>query len=285
MDEVLIKAQGLSKHYGAQAALDDVSLNIERGRIVGLIGPNGAGKTTALKAIMGLIRHEGSLEVLGLDPHRHRHRLMRDVCFIADVAVLPPWLKVSQALDLMAGLHPRFSRERAQGFLDRTEIGSKCRVRQLSKGMVTQLHLALVMGIEARILVLDEPTLGLDILYRQAFYEQLLNDYFDEARTILVTTHQVEEIERILTHVLFINHGRIVLDASMDELPERFGEVAVSPERLEAARALAPLYERRLFGQHVFMFEDVARERLAELGEVRMPGIADLFVAKMAGPA
>jgi len=279
--QLVIEASGLRKRYGSQVALDGVDLRIPAGRIVGLIGPNGAGKTTALKAIMGLIGHEGALSVLGLDPRTRRHELMQQLCFIADVAVLPPWLRVSQAVELMAGVHPRFSRERCMHFLGRTSIRPDRRVRQLSKGMITQLHLALVMGIDARLLVLDEPTLGLDIMYRQAFYEQLLNDYFDENRTILVTTHQVEEIERILTDVLFIKDGRIVLDTAMDDIPGRFVEVAVRNEQIEAARALGPLAERQVFGKTLMLFADRDPAQVAPLGETRVPGLADLFVAKM----
>jgi len=280
-NELVIEAKGLARRYGSQVALAGIDLRIRAGRIVGLIGPNGAGKTTALKAIMGLIGHEGSLRVLGLDPRARRHELMQQLCFIADVAVLPPWLKVGQAVELMAGVHPRFSRDRCMHFLGRTSIRTDRRVRELSKGMVTQLHLALVMGIDARLLVLDEPTLGLDIMYRQSFYEQLLNDYFDENRTILVTTHQVEEIERILTDVVFIRDGQIVLDAAMDDIPGRFIEVAVRGERLDAARALGPLYERQVFGKSIMLFADRDASAVADLGETRVPGLADLFVAKM----
>jgi ABC-2 type transport system ATP-binding protein len=280
---VLVQARGLSKRFGATTALDDVSLEIPQGRIVGLIGPNGAGKTTALKAILGLTAFDGELSVLGRDPRRERHEIMQEVCFIADVAVLPRWLRVSQALELAEGLHPRFDRARAEAFLERTTIRRESRVRELSKGMVTQLHLALVMAIDARLLVLDEPTLGLDILYRKEFYGSLLNDYFDEDRTILVTTHQVEEIEHILTDVLFIDRGRIVLDESMEDIGERYAEVAVGPESADRARRLGPIYEREVFGRRVFLFEGQSRERLDELGERRVPGIADLFVAKIKG--
>jgi ABC-2 type transport system ATP-binding protein len=277
----VIKASGLRKRYGRTEALSGIDFEIESGSIVGLIGPNGAGKTSALKAILGLTRFDGDLEVLGRDPRRARHELMREVCFIADVAVLPRWLKVWQALDFVAGVHPRFNRERADAFLERTEIRMDRKVGQLSKGMVTQLHLALVMAIDARLLVLDEPTLGLDILYRKAFYETLLNDYFDGDRTILVTTHQVEEIEKILTHVMFLKAGQLVLNEEMEALPERFREVLVRPDKAEAARALNPLHERGVLGRHLFLFEGQDEARLAELGEVHNPGIADLFVAKM----
>jgi ABC-2 type transport system ATP-binding protein len=276
-----VKASGLSKSYGTVKALDQASFEIHQGRIVGLIGPNGAGKTTALKAVLGLTSFEGKLEVLGLDPRRERHRVMQDVCFIADVAVLPKWLRVRNALDLVDRLHPRFERSRAEDFLSRTTVRMDSKIGQLSKGMVTQLHLALVMAIEARLLVLDEPTLGLDILFRKEFYKTLLNDYFDENRTILVTTHQVEEIENILTDVIFIDRGRLVLDESMDSIADRFVEVSVKPDRAEAARQLGPLSEQEMFGRRVFLFENGNAEQLRDLGEMRTPGIADLFVAKI----
>ena len=279
----LVQARGLTKRFGATMALDDVSLEIPHGRIVGLIGPNGAGKTTALKAILGLTAFDGELSVLGRDPRRERHEIMQEVCFIADMAVLPRWLRVAQALELAEGLHPRFDRARAEAFLERTTIRRQSRVRELSKGMVTQLHLALVMAIDARLLVLDEPTLGLDILYRKEFYGSLLNDYFDEDRTILVTTHRVEEIEHILTDVVFIDRGRIVLDESMEDIGARYAEVAVSPENADQARRLGPIYEREVFGRRVFLFEGQPEERLDGLGERRVPGIADLFVAKIKG--
>lgn len=279
----LVQARGLTKRFGATTALDNVSLEIPHGRIVGLIGPNGAGKTTALKAILGLTAFDGELSVLGRDPRRERHEIMQEVCFIADVAVLPRWLRVAQALELAEGLHPRFDRARAEAFLERTTIRRQSRVRELSKGMVTQLHLALVMAIDARLLVLDEPTLGLDILYRKEFYGSLLNDYFDEDRTILVTTHQVEEIEHILTDVVFIDRGRIVLDESMEDIGARYAEVAVSPENADQARRLGPIYEREVFGRRLFLFEGQPEERLDGLGERRVPGIADLFVAKIKG--
>jgi len=279
----LIKATGLSKRYGDKAALDGISFEVQAGQIVGLIGPNGAGKTTALKAILGLTGFDGGLSVLGNDPRIARHAVMQDVCFIADVAVLPRWLKVEQALRFVADVHPKFSLEKAEGFLARTEIRRNSKVAELSKGMVAQLHLALVMAIDAKLLVLDEPTLGLDILYRKAFYETLLSDYFDGSRTILVTTHQVEEIERILTHLMFINHGRIVLDASMEDVAERFTEVMVAAARADDARGLKPLHERDVFGKKLFLFEGVGRDRLRELGELHTPSVADLFVAKMKG--
>lgn len=277
----LVKASGLSKHYGGTAALDGVDFQIEQGRIVGLIGPNGAGKTTALKAVLGLTSFEGDLRVLGRDPRRERHQIMQDVCFIADVAVLPRWLRVKQTLELVQGLHPKFNRSKAESFLAKTSVKLDSKISQLSKGMVTQLHLALVMAIEARLLVLDEPTLGLDILFRKQFYGSILGDYFDDNRTILVTTHQVEEIEHILTDVMFINQGRIVLDESMDSISNRFLEVAVNPDRADEARSLGPVGETEVFGRRVFLFENVDIDHVRPLGEVRTPGIADLFVAKI----
>jgi len=279
----VIQAQGLSKTYGGVRALDNVSFSVEPGRIVGLIGPNGAGKTTALKAILGLTPYTGTLSVLGHDPYRARDRLMQDVSFIADVATLPRWLRVRDAIEFVGRIHPRFQLERARTFLARTEVRMDARVRELSKGMIVQLHLALVMAIDARLLVLDEPTLGLDILYRKAFYEALLNDYFDEERTILVTTHQVEEIEHILTDLMFIQHGRLVLNSSMDAVQDSFVEVLIAPERLAEAEQLHPLYRREMFGKKLFLFEGVARDRLAGLGELHRPSVADLFVAKMKG--
>ncbi len=281
----LIEARGLSKRYGRIQALDGVSFKVASGRIVGLIGPNGAGKTTALKAVLGLARCEGSLSVLGLDPYRDRNRLTERVSFIADVAVLPRWLKVQQAVDFVAGVHPRFRPERCQAFLERTAIRRTSRIRELSKGMVTQLHLALVMAIDAELLVLDEPTLGLDILSRKQFYDSLLSDYMDAERTILVTTHQVEEIENILTDLLFIDRGRIVLDLPMEEIPAHYAQLSAAPGQAEAARALKPLSERQLLGRNVFLYEDADRAALAALGEVRQPSVADLFVAKLRGAA
>jgi ABC-2 type transport system ATP-binding protein len=280
-----IEARGLRKAFGATVALDGIDLRVDEGRILGLIGPNGAGKTTALNAILGLTAYEGDLKVLGRDPWTERDQLMRDVCFIADVAVLPRWLRVSQALDYVAGVHPRFDRAKAEGFLARTTIKHRSRVRQLSKGMVTQLHLALVMAIDASLLVLDEPTLGLDILYRKQFYDSLLNDYFDRRRTIVVTTHQVEEVQDVLTDLMFIDRGRVVLDCSMEELEARYAEAMVRPEHLAAARELRPLHERQVFGRSILLFEGVDRGRLEELGEVRTPSIADLFVAVIGGRA
>ncbi len=276
-----LEARGLRKTYGATTALDGIDLRIEEGRILGLIGPNGAGKTTALDAILGLLPYEGELKVLGRDPWTERDELMREVSFIADVAVLPRWIRVSQLLDYVAGVHPRFDRAKAEGFLARTEIRRTSKVRQLSKGMVAQLHLALVMAIDAKLLVLDEPTLGLDILFRKQFYDSLLNDYFDHRRTIIVTTHQVEEIQDVLTDLMFINHGRIVLSCSMEEFEARYLEVMVKPEQLEAARALKPIHERPVFGRSVLLFDQADRAQLAALGEVHRPSIADLFVAVM----
>jgi len=278
-----IEARGLRKAFGATLALDGVDLRVEEGRILGLIGPNGAGKSTALNAILGLTSYGGELEVLGRDPWRERDRLMGDVCFIADVAVLPRWMRVSQALDYVAGVHPRFDRAKAETFLAKTAIKRTSKVRQLSKGMVTQLHLALVMAIDARLLVLDEPTLGLDLLYRKQFYDTLLNDYFDRNRTIVVTTHQVEEIQHILTDLVFIDRGRIVLATSMEDFERRYLEVMVSPENVAAARALKPIHERQVFGRGILLFDSVDRDRLAALGDVRTPSIADLFVAVIGG--
>jgi ABC-2 type transport system ATP-binding protein len=279
----VVEARGLCKAFGTNIALDGVALHIEEGRILGLIGPNGAGKTTALNAILGLTPYQGELKVLGRDPWTERDRLMRDVSFIADVAVLPRWIRVSQALDYVAGVHPRFDRAKAEGFLARTAIKRATKVRELSKGMVTQLHLALVMAIDARLLVLDEPTLGLDILYRKQFYDSLLNDYFDRNRTIVVATHQVEELQHVLTDLMFINRGRIVFSCSMEEFESRYLEVMVNPEQIAAARALKPMYERQVLGRSILLFDlksdDVDRQRLAALGDVRTPSIADLFVA------
>src|SRR3984893_4945412 len=276
-----IEARGLRKVFGTTVALDNVDLRVEEGRILGLIGPNGAGKTTALNAILGLTSYDGQLSVLGRDPWNAREELMRDVSFIADVAVLPRWIRVSQLLDYVGGVHPKFDRAKAESFLAKTIIKRTSKVRQLSKGMVAQLHLALVMAIDAKLLVLDEPTLGLDILYRKQFYDSLLNDYFDGTRTIVVTTHQVEELQDVLTDVMFINRGRIVLDCSMEEFESRYLEVMVLPEQVAAARALKPLHERQVFGRSVMLFENVDRGQLAALGEVRTPSIADLFVAVM----
>ena len=280
-----IEARGLRKTYGTTIALDGVDLRVEEGRILGLIGPNGAGKTTALDAILGLIPFQGELKVLGRDPWSERDLLMRDVCFIADVAVLPRWMRVSQALDYVAGVHPRFDRVKAEAFLAKTEIKRTSKVRQLSKGMVAQLHLALVMAIDAKLLVLDEPTLGLDILYRKQFYDSLLNDYFDGSRTIVVTTHQVDEIQDVLTDLMFINRGRIVLNCSMEQFEARYLELMVHPDHLARAQALNPIHTRQSFGRSILLFDNADRQQLAALGEVRTPSIADLFVAVITGDA
>jgi ABC-2 type transport system ATP-binding protein len=279
----VIEARGLSKTYGNTLAVSGIDLNVQPGRIVGLIGPNGAGKTSVIKAILGLTAFDGELKVQGMDPRTQRNALMNEVCFIADVAVLPRWIKVSQALDFVAGVHPRFDRKRAEDFLAKTDIRMEKRVRQLSKGMVTQLHLALILAIDAKLLVLDEPTLGLDLLFRRSFYDNLLNDYFNKERTILITTHQVEEIENILTDVLFIQHGKIVLDTPMDTLGERFVQLVPSAGNLERARALTPFYEREVFGRVAMLFDGKDAASLEALGETRAPSVTDLFVAMMGG--
>lgn len=280
----VVTAQGLRKVYKNKVALNDAAFEIQPGRIVGLIGPNGAGKTTALKALLGLTSFDGEMKVLGMDPRTQRDALMREVCFIADVAVLPRWIRVKEAIDFVAGVHPRFDRAKCERFLANTQLNPKLRVREMSKGMIVQLHLALVMAIDARILVLDEPTLGLDILYRKEFYQRLLEDYFDEQKTIIVTTHQVEEIEHILTDVMFIRDGKIVLTAEMEEVAERYTEVLVSAEHLPAARVMKPIDERALpFGKTVMLFDGVPRSQLTSFGETRNPGLADLFVAVMKG--
>ena len=281
----LIEARGLSKSYGKFQALDDVNFSVDAGRIVGLIGPNGAGKTTALKALLGLTSFKGDLKVCGYDPRLERHKLMQEVSFIADVAVLPSWMKVNQAMEFVKGVHPKFNTERAMEMLALTKIPLEKKIKQLSKGMVAQLHLALVLAIDVKILVLDEPTLGLDILYRKSFYDHLLNDYFNEDRTIIITTHQVDEIEYLLTDLLFIDDGKIALDISMDQIGEKYHEVMVSPDNAEQARALNPLTEREVFGRHIFLFEDTDVSTLSELGEVNVPKVTDLFVAKMKGGA
>ena len=285
----VIEAHSLRKTFGTTVAVDGIDLRVEEGRILGLIGPNGAGKTTALNAMVGLTSYRGQLNVLGRDPWTERDQLMRDVCFITDVAVLPRWIKVSQALDYVAGVHPRFDRAKAESFLAKTTIRLSSKVKELSKGMVAQLHLAVVMAIDAKLLVLDEPTLGLDILYRKQFYDSLLNDYFDGKRTIVVTTHQVEEMQNVLTDVIFINRGRIVLNCSMEEFESRFLEVTVNPDQLAAARALKPIHERQVFGRSILLFDlkldGVDRQQLAVLGDVRTPSIADLFVAVMGNQA
>ena len=281
----LVSARNVSKSFGTLRAVDDVSFEIEKGRIMGLIGPNGAGKTTLLKAVLGLTDCEGSLSVLGLDPFRQRRELMKNICFIADVAVLPRWIKVVQLLDFIESVHPNFSRSRAEELLSSTDINRGSKVRELSKGMVTQLHLSIITAIDAKLLVLDEPTLGLDIIFRKEFYSNLLNDYFDEERTIIITTHQVEEIENLLTDVMFINHGRVVLDSSMDDIPARYVELLASAENAAKATAHHPIHTRDVFGKKVLTFEGVDRAQLAGLGEVRTPDIADLFVAKVKGAA
>ena len=279
----IIEARGLTKTYGTTRALDGVSFSIEAGRIVGLIGPNGAGKTTALKSILGLTTFEGQLRVLDRNPYADRDALMRDVCFVADVAVLPKWLRVDQALAYVEAVHPRFERSRAEDFLRKTDIKMRSRVKELSKGMVTQLHLALILAIDARLLVLDEPTLGLDLLFRRQFYDTLLNDYFDKERTILLTTHQVEEIENLLTDVIFINHGRIALDSTVEGLATRYAQVNVNPDQATRAREMKPFYEREVFGRLAMFYEGRNPDELFSLGEVRTPSITDLFVAKMQG--
>jgi len=281
----VIEARGLRKTFGANVALNGVDFQIDEGRIVGLIGPNGAGKSTALNAILGLTPYQGELKVLGRDPWNERDQLMRDVCFIADVAVLPRWMRVSQALEYVAGVHPRFDRAKAESFLAKTDIKRDSKVRELSKGMVTQLHLALVMAIDAKLLVLDEPTLGLDILYRKQFYDSLLNDYFDRSRTIVVTTHQVEDVQHVLTDLMFINRGRIVLSCSMEDFETRYTEVTVNPDQLAAARALRPMHERQVLGRSILLFDHADRTRLAALGDIRTPSISDLFVAVMSKSA
>jgi ABC-2 type transport system ATP-binding protein len=276
-----IEARGLRKTFGTTVALDGIDLRVEEGRILGIIGPNGAGKTTALNAILGLTSYQGELKVLGRDPWASRDELMRDVSFIADVAVLPRWIRVSQLLEYVAGVHPRFDRAKAEGFLAKTTIKRTKKVRELSKGMVAQLHLALVMSIDARLLVLDEPTLGLDILFRKQFYDSLLNDYFDRSRTIVVTTHQVEEVQDVLTDLIFIDRGRIVLECSMEEFESRYVEVMVHPDHVTGARELKPMQERQVFGRSIMLFDRVDRSQLAAIGDVRTPSIADLFVAVM----
>jgi len=277
----LVNARGVSKHFGTVRAVDNVSFQIEQGKILGLIGPNGAGKTTLLKAVLGLTDFDGELSVLGLNPFRQRKELLKNICFIADVAVLPRWIRVTQLLDFVEAVHPNFSRKRAEGFLGQTKVRSNAKVRELSKGMVTQLHLSIIMAIDARLLILDEPTLGLDILFRKEFYSNLLNDYFDEQRTILITTHQVEEVENLLTDIMFINDGRILLDKSMDELADDYVELLTSGENAIKAKGLGPIAENEMFGKSVLLFEGVSRDSLRGLGELRTPSVADLFVAKV----
>ena len=279
----VIEARNLTKRYGNTLAVDHINFAIPPGRIVGLIGPNGAGKTSALKAILGLTTFEGDLRVLGKNPSADRAALMEEVCFIADVAVLPRWAKVWQLIEFTETIHPKFSREKCLKYLKLTKVTLDNKVKQLSKGMVAQLHLAIVMAIDAKLLVLDEPTLGLDILYRKEFYTHLLNDYFDEHRSILITTHQVEEVEHILSDLVFIKEGQLVLDCSMEEVEERYTEVLVSPDQVDQARALSPMFERQLFGKHIFLYRDTQRDSLSALGETRTPNVADLFVATMSG--
>ncbi|MGB5255833.1 MAG: ABC transporter ATP-binding protein [Woeseiaceae bacterium] len=279
----LVDARGVSKHFGSVRAVDNVSFEIEQGKILGLIGPNGAGKTTLLKAVLGLTDFDGELSVLGLDPFRQRKELLKNICFIADVAVLPRWIRVTQLLDFVEAVHPNFSRKRADSFLSQTKVRSSAKVRELSKGMVTQLHLSIIMAIDAKLLVLDEPTLGLDIIFRKEFYSNLLNDYFDEQRTILITTHQVEEIENLLTDIMFINDGKILLDSPMDALADSYVELLTSGENALKAKGLGPIAEHEMFGKAVFLFEGVSRENLQGLGELRTPSVADLFVAKVKG--
>jgi ABC-2 type transport system ATP-binding protein len=279
----LVSAEGVTKNFGSFTAVDNVSFEIESGRILGLIGPNGAGKTTLLKALLGLTDCEGRLSVMGLDPFRQRKKLMQNICFIADVAVLPRWIRVTQLLDYVEAIHPNFSRKRADELLQQTKIMSNSKVKELSKGMVTQLHLSIIMSIDAKLLVLDEPTLGLDIIFRKEFYANLLNDYFDEERTILVTTHQVEEVENLLTDIMFINDGQILLDSSMESLADTYTEVAASGDEADRARGLGPISEGQMFGKSVMLFEGVSREHLEGLGDIRTPSVADLFVAKVKG--
>lgn len=281
----LVTAKGVSKHFGDLRAVDNVSFDIGKGRIMGLIGPNGAGKTTLLKALLGLTDCDGRLSVLGLDPFRQRKQMMQDICFIADVAVLPRWIRVTQLLDFITATHPNFSRQRAEELLSHTKIKHSSKVRELSKGMVTQLHLSIITAIDAKLLVLDEPTLGLDIIFRKEFYGNLLNDYFDGERTILITTHQVEEIENLLTDVMFINDGKILLDTPMESIPETYAELQTSGALAESARELGPIYERDVFGKKIMTFANVARERLRQFGEVHTPSVADLFVAMVKGAA
>ena len=281
----LIDAQKLTKRYGKYTALDQVSFTIDTGRIVGLIGPNGAGKTSALRAILGLSSYEGTLSVLGREPFSDRTALMNEACFIADVAVLPGWLRVDQAIDFVAGVHPRFRRDHAEALLAKTQITGKRRMRELSKGMKTQVHLALTMAIDAKLLVLDEPTLGLDILARRAFYDALVNDFMDDTRTILITTHQVEEVENLLTDLIFIDRGHIALAMPVEEIPTQYAAVAATDNEVEAARALKPIYERRTLGKTLFYFEAPDFEKLAAFGEIMTPSVSDLFVAKMSGSA
>jgi len=277
----VVRASHLNKRFGATRAMDDLSFTVEKGSITGLIGPNGAGKTTTLKAILGLTSFEGELDVLGMDPRKGRHHLMERVCFIADVGVLPRWMKVREALDFVEGVHPRFNRQKAEAMLAETSIDKKLKVAELSKGMITQLHLALILAIDVELLVLDEPTLGLDILYQKAFFDHLLNDYYDQNTTIIISTHQVDEVKSLLTHLMFINDGKLVLNTSMEDYPETWQEVVVAPEQYAAAAALKPIHVRSGLGSKIMLFESVARDQLEQLGELQVPAVSDLFVAKM----
>lgn len=281
--QAVIKARGLNKRYGSKRVLDNIDLDLMPGRILGLIGPNGAGKTTLLKTILGLAPAQGELSVLGLNPRTQRTQMLTEISFIADTAILPRWLKVKEALGYLEGVHPRFDRAKAEAFLQRTEVGKEQLVRQLSKGMLTQLHLALIMAIDSRLLILDEPTLGLDILYRKQFYNTLLDDYFDKDKTILITTHQVEEIENILTDVVFIQHGKLCLNSSMEDLHESFVELHVTDDQSLNIAGLAPIHSRPILGGRAMIFEGGDRQLLQSLGAIKTPSLADIFVAKMQG--
>jgi ABC-2 type transport system ATP-binding protein len=277
----VIQGQNLRKTYANKIALAGIDFNLPTGRIVGLIGPNGAGKTTLLKGILGLTPIEGDLSVLGFNPYHQRTQMLEHVSFIADTAILPRWLKVAQALDYVEGVHIKFNRAKALDFLAKTQIKLTDTIKNLSKGMVTQLHLALIMAIDSQLLVLDEPTLGLDILYRKQFYEALLNDYYDDKKTLLITTHQVEEIEGILTDLVFINNGKIILNIPMEELPKRFAVLQTEQEYIESARALNPIYSRSVLGSVYMLFEQPDFAALTPLGRLSTPSVADIFVAKM----
>jgi len=283
--ETIINATGVRKHFGEQKAVDQVDLRVQSGTILGLIGPNGAGKTTLLRSLLGLCDCAGDIDVLGFDPRRERSRMLDRVCSIADTAVLPGWMSVKQVLDYVEGVHPRFDRSRALRFLDDTQVGLKRRIRELSKGMKVQLHLAIVMSVDARLLILDEPTLGLDIMFRKRFFEQLLNDYYDEQRTIIISTHQVDEIENILTDVLFMRSGKILLNERMETISERYLELHAVGEEIKAAANLNPIGVRSILGGKAFIFENTSREALQGLGQVKVPTVADLFVAKMEAEA
>lgn len=280
MDSV-VNIEHLRKRYGSHIAVDNVSLNIEQGSIVGLIGPNGAGKTSILKSILGLTSYDGNIRLFGQDVKNNQAQILNDVCFIADTSILPRWMKVKQAIEYVDGVHPKFDIEKANQFIAKTNINVNSKISELSKGMVTQLHLALIMSINVKLLVLDEPTLGLDILYRKAFYDSLLNDYYDEERTIVITTHQVEEIESLLTDIVFVKNGQIILDEKMENLENRFIELEVNKQNESEAKALFPIYQRNILGGSLFMFENPDISTLESLGKIRQPSIADLFVAKM----